>query len=499
MQPPQLAGLRNYDTDMWHRFDSSRDSGAALATPLAGEFFIGERLREIRSPYDQHLIGVTTDCTQTDVDRAVLSARSALQRGLPAWKRADVLDRVAQYLTVHKEKFALLVCDESAKPIRTARVEVDRAISTFRLSATQARSLTGDVVAMDATASGEGRIGFTVRVPVGVVGAIAPFNFPLNLVAHKVGPSIAAGCPIVLKPAGQTPMTSIALATCLIEECELPPDWIHVVPGPGAEVGNAIVDHPGIALITFTGSPEVGWEIRRRVPKKRVGLELGNNAPVIVESDSDWKSAATKIRTAGFSHAGQSCISTQRILVHRDIAEDFTRLFLEEVSSIVVGDPRFDVTEMSTLISAAETARVQSWIDEAVEQGATLLCGGKTTPEGILEPTVLSNVSPSMKVNRCEVFGPVVTIAEYTELQDAFDIANDSDFGLQAAVFTGRLDVALQAMKKLDFGGVIVNDVPTYRADQQPYGGVRDSGNTREGPAYSVREMTEIRMVILNP
>lgn len=483
---------------MWLRLDSSRDSGEALATPLAGEFHIGERLKEIRSPYDRHLIGVTTDCTSADVDRAVLSARSALHTGLPAWKRADVLDRAAQYLTDHKERFALLVCDESAKPIRTARAEVDRAISTFRLSASQARTLTGEVVAMDATSSGEGRIGFTVRVPVGVVGAIAPFNFPLNLVAHKVGPSIAAGCPIVLKPAGQTPLTSIALATCLIEECGLPPDWIHVVPGPGSEVGNAIVDHPSIALITFTGSPDVGWEIRRRAPKKRVGLELGNNAPVIIEPDSDWRSAASKIRTAGFSHAGQSCISTQRILVHRDIAEEFTELLLDEISTIAVGDPRLDETEMSTLISSAERQRVQSWIEEAVAQGATLLCGGETTPDGILRPTVLSDTSPSMKVNRCEVFGPVVTITEYTELEQAFDVANDSDFGLQAAIFTGRLDVALRAMRVLDFGGVVVNDVPTYRADQQPYGGVRDSGNTREGPAYTVREMTEIRMVILN-
>lgn len=484
---------------MWNELESSRTTGSPVSTPIAGLRHTGPRVREIRSPYDDSLVGTTTDCTADDVDRAVDSARIALRRGLPAWERAEVLDRVALLLRERKEDFARLICDESAKPIRTARLEVDRAISTMQISGSQARTLTGEVVPMDASVSGEGRIGFTLRVPIGIVGAIAPFNFPLNLVAHKVGPAIAAGCPIVLKPAGQTPLTSIALATALIDECGLPPDWIHVVPGPGSEVGNAIVDHPDIALITFTGSPDVGWQIRSRAPKKKVGLELGNNAPVIIEPDADWRLAATKIKTAGFSHAGQSCISTQRILVHREITEVFTRALVEEVEGIVVGDPRHESTEVSALISTRERDRVDSWIAEAVEQGARILCGGRVSQNGVLAPTVLVDVSPEMKVNRCEVFGPVVTVSQYSDLDDAISMANDSDFGLQAAIFTARMDSAIRAMRSLDFGGVVVNDVPTYRADQQPYGGVRDSGNTREGPAYSVREMTETRMIILNP
>lgn len=434
-----------------------------------------------------------------EVDQAVASARLALKRGLAGWERAEILDRAARYLSENKEPFARLVCDESAKPIRTARVEVDRAVSTFQFSAAEARTLSGEVIAMDASQSGHGRLGFTLRVPIGVIGAISPFNFPLNLVVHKVGPAIAAGCPVVLKPASQTPLTSIFLTTMLIEECGLPADWIHVVPGSGAVIGDVLVDHPDVALITFTGSPDVGWSIRSRAPKKRVGLELGNNAPVILEPDGDWRTAATKIRTAGFSHAGQSCISTQRILVHSSIEDAFTDALLSEVATIVVGDPQDESTEVSSLISRSECARVQSWIDEAVEQGARLLHGGHLTADGVLEPTVLSNVRRDMKVSKCEVFGPVVVISTYDDLREAMTSANDSDFGLQAGIFTSRLDAALAAIRELDFGGVVVNDVPTYRADQQPYGGLRDSGNTREGPAYSVREMTEMRMVVINP
>lgn len=483
---------------MWQFLDSARRTSEPVGLPIAGEIWSAGPTREIRSPYDGTLVGSVVQCGAPEVSRAVESARIALKRGLPAWQRADILDRAARSLSENKERFARLVCDESAKPIRTARVEVDRAISTFQFSAAQARTLAGEVVAMDASPSGHGRLGFTLRVPIGVVGAIAPFNFPLNLVAHKVGPAIAAGCPVVLKPASQTPLTSIALARMLVEECELPADWIHVTVGPGGDVGNAIVDHPDIALVTFTGSPDVGWSIRSRSPKKRVGLELGNNAPLIVEPDADWQSAAAKVKVAGFSHAGQSCISTQRIYVHRSIADDFVRLLVQEVSSIVVGDPRDETTEVSSLISLEERSRVSEWIADAVAGGATIQCGGTVSEDGILLPTVLTNVSSEMKVNCCEVFGPVVTVSPYDTLEEALRLANDSDFGLQAGIFTSRIDAALGAIRDLDFGGVVINDVPTYRADQQPYGGLRDSGNTREGPAYSVREMTEIRMVIVN-
>jgi acyl-CoA reductase-like NAD-dependent aldehyde dehydrogenase len=400
-------------------------------------------------------------------------------------------------LAARREEFAQLIARESAKPIRTARIEVDRAVGTFEFSAAEARKLAGEMIPMEALAAGEGKIGFTLRVPVGVIGAIAPFNFPLNLVVHKVGPAIAAGCPIVLKPASQTPFSSIALAEMLIDECGLPSDWLHVVTGGGSTVGNALVDHPDIALITFTGSPEVGWSIRSRAPRKKVGLELGNNAPIVIEADGDWKTAAAKIRLAGFSHAGQSCISTQRIFVHSSIAEEFTCELISQVSTLVVGDPLDEATEVSALISLSERDRVASWIHEASTQGATIACGGKLDENGVLLPTIILNAQPEMKVCSHEVFGPVVTVTIYDEVGQALEMANNSDFGLQAAIFTSRIDTALQAIRTLDFGGVVVNDVPTFRADQQPYGGVRDSGNTREGPAYSVKEMTEIRMVML--
>ena len=474
------------------------DSMEITRIPICGERWnsSGSSI-DVVDPYQHKVIGRIPACTSVEIDRAVAQARGALKRGLPQWQRAKILDVAAVRLAARREEFAQLIARESAKPIRTARIEVDRAVGTFEFSAAEARKLAGEMIPMEALAAGEGKIGFTLRVPVGVIGAIAPFNFPLNLVVHKVGPAIAAGCPIILKPASQTPFTSIALAEMLIDECGLPSDWLHVVTGGGSTVGNALVDHPDIALITFTGSPEVGWSIRSRAPRKKVGLELGNNAPIVIEADGDWKTASAKIRLAGFSHAGQSCISTQRIFVHSSIAADFTRELISQVSTLVVGDPLDEATEVSALISLAERDRVASWIHEATTQGATIACGGTLDENGVLLPTVILNARPEMKVCSCEVFGPVVTVTTYDEVSNALEMANDSDFGLQAAIFTSRIDTALQAIKTLDFGGVVVNDVPTFRADQQPYGGLRDSGNTREGPAYSVKEMTEIRMVML--
>ena len=474
------------------------DSMEITRIPLCGERWnsSGSSI-DVVDPFQRKVIGRIPACTSVEVDRAVAQARGALKRGLPQWQRAKILDVAAVRLAARREEFAQLIARESAKPIRTARIEVDRAVGTFEFSAAEARKLAGEMIPMEALAAGEGKIGFTLRVPVGVIGAIAPFNFPLNLVVHKVGPAIAAGCPIILKPASQTPFTSIALAEMLIDECGLPSDWLHVVTGGGSTVGNALVDHPDIALITFTGSPEVGWSIRSRAPRKKVGLELGNNAPIVIEADGDWKTAAAKIRLAGFSHAGQSCISTQRIFVHSSIAADFTRELISQVSTLVVGDPLDEATEVSALISLAERDRVASWIHEATTQGATIACGGTLDENGVLLPTIILNARPEMKVCSREVFGPVVTVTTYDEVGNALEMANDSDFGLQAAIFTSRIDTALQAIKTLDFGGVVVNDVPTFRADQQPYGGLRDSGNTREGPAYSVKEMTEIRMVML--
>ena len=453
----------------------------------------------VRSPYDDSVIGEVPAQTAADVDRAVAIAKQALHANpLPLWKRAEILDRAALRLTERREEFAQIIAREAAKPIRTARVEAERAAGTFQFAAAEARTLSGEMIPLDAIPSGEGKLGFTLRVPIGVVGAIAPFNFPLNLVVHKVGPAIAAGCPVVLKPASQTPFSSLALARMLIDECGLPPEYLQVVTGGGGTVGNALVDHPDVALITFTGSPDVGWSIRARAPRKRVGLELGNNAPCIIQPDGDWRSAAAKIKVAGFSHAGQSCISTQRVLVHRSIAAEFIAELAAHVESLIVGDPLDDATEVSALISTAERDRVVGWIEEATAAGATIAAGGVVQADGVLRPTLIANASHEMKVCSQEVFGPVVAVAAYDTLDEAIALANDTRFGLQASIFTADITVALHAVRSLDFGGVLVNEVPTWRADQQPYGGLRDSGNTREGPAYSVREMTEIKMVVLS-
>lgn len=453
----------------------------------------------VRSPYDQQVIGEIPSQTAADVDAAVARAKSALAAGpLPLWKRAQILDLAAQRLAARRDEFAELIAREAAKPIKTARVEAERAVGTFQFAAAEARKLGGEMIPLDAIPAGEGKLGFTLRVPIGVVGAIAPFNFPLNLVVHKVAPAIAAGCPVVLKPASQTPFSSLRLAEMLIDECGLPADHLIVVTGGGSTVGNAIVDHPDIALITFTGSPEVGWSIRARAPRKRVGLELGNNAPVIIEPDGDWATAAAKIKMAGFSHAGQSCISTQRVLVHRSLEQQFTEALVQHVGTLVVGDPMDEATDVSALISTSERDRVESWIDEAVGQGATVAAGGRRNDDGVLMPTVITDARHEMKVCAKEVFGPVVTITAYDTVDEAIALANDTEYGLQAAIFTSSISTAMKAVHALDFGGVLVNEVPTWRADQQPYGGLRDSGNTREGPAFTIKEMTEIRMIVLS-
>jgi acyl-CoA reductase-like NAD-dependent aldehyde dehydrogenase len=471
---------------------------ADWSVPIGGsEVTTGEWI-EVRAPYDNALLGRVPACGPEQVDAAVRAAKAALDAGpLPAWKRAEILDRAAQLLSERTEDLARVIAAESAKPIKTARVEAQRAVSTFTFAAVAARTLAGDVVPMEASAAGEGKLAFTLRVPFGVVGAISPFNFPLNLVAHKLAPAIAAGCPVVLKPASQTPLSAITLARLLLDECGLPAGHLNVVTGGGGTVGNAIVDHPDIALITFTGSPDVGWGIRGRAARKKVGLELGNNAPLIIEPSADVETAAKKVAVAGFSHAGQSCISTQRIYVHESVRERFLDTLVPLVEALVVGDPLDEQTDVSALISTGERDRVQSWVDEAVASGAEILAGGKVREDGVLAPTVLGGVTPDMKVCASEVFGPVVGVATYTDLDDALRLANDSRYGLQAAIFTADLADAMKAARTLDYGGVLVNEVPTFRADQQPYGGNRDSGNTREGPQWAVREMTEERLIII--
>src|SRR5262245_58518935 len=469
-----------------------------IGVPIGDERVTTDDEIVVASPYDGSEIGRVPSCGAAQVYRAVAAAKARLAEPLPAHERAAILDRAAALLAERQEDFARTIAQDASKPTRTARIEAGRAVDTFRFSAVEARSLTGEVVPLDASVPGTGKLGFTLRVPVGVVGAISPFNFPLNLVCHKVAPAIAAGCPTVLKPASQTPLSALALAGLLLDDCGLPPGWLNVVTGSGGAVGDPLVLHDDVATITFTGSPPVGWSIRAKAPRKKVSLELGNNSPVILEADGDWRTAAAKLKVAGFSHAGQSCISSQRIYVHRSIHDDFVAELVDQVATLVVGPPLDEGTDVSALISAGDTSRVKEWIDEAVEGGAKVATGGEVGDDGVLRPTVLTGVQPEMKVCADEVFGPLLGVAAYDGLDEAIALANDTRYGLQAAVFTSRVDVALAAARRLDYGGVLVNEVPTWRADQQPYGGVRDSGNTREGPHYTVREMTEPRLVVLS-
>jgi acyl-CoA reductase-like NAD-dependent aldehyde dehydrogenase len=454
-------------------------------------------LTEIRAPYDGRLVAKVPEAGARDVRRAVDSAVAALRRGdFARVDRIRVLEQAAAAINDRREHFARAIALESAKPLKTARVEAARAVETFAFAAAEARRFAGEVVPMDATTAGAGKTAFTLRVPVGVVAAISPFNFPLNLVAHKLAPAIAAGCPVVLKPAPQTPVTALLLAE-LLDGLGVPAGWLNVVPG-GAAAGETLVAHEDVPFVTFTGSSKVGWEIAAGAPRKKVRLELGANSPLIVDTPGDWETAASKAAAAGFSYAGQSCISTQRVYVHADVADDFVEAFVRRVEALVVGDPLAEDTDVSSLISEAATERVKEWIDEAVAAGAKVLVGGDVV-EGVLAPTVVEGAPAGTRLQSEEIFGPVVTITRYESFDEALSLANDSRYGLQAGVYTADLGKALRAAKTLEFGGVLINDVPTNRADQQPYGGVKDSGNTREGPAYAIEEMTELRLITLQP
>jgi acyl-CoA reductase-like NAD-dependent aldehyde dehydrogenase len=450
---------------------------------------------DILSPYDGSLVGRVAKGGATEARRAVDAAARAMEEPLPAHERAAILDRTAHLVDERAEEIARTISSEAGKPMKAARVEVARATSTITMAAVEARTLAGDVVPMDASPAGAGKLALTLRVPVGVVGAISPFNFPFNLVAHKVAPALAAGCSVVLKPASQTPLSALLLAE-LETEAGLPAGWLNVVCGSASEIGDVLVRDERVALITFTGSSGVGWKLRERAPRKRVNLELGNATPVIVAADADLDDVATRLAANAFSFAGQSCISVQRIYVERAAYDAFLEHFLPKVEALVVGDPADDATDVGPLIAPTERDRVLEWIEEATARGARVLTGGNFDG-GLLRPTVVADVPPDAKVACEEVFGPLCTVSPYDSLDEAIALANGTRYGLQAGVFTRDVKAALRAARQLDFGGVTINEAPTFRADQMPYGGVKDSGNTREGPAYAVREMTEERLVVL--
>jgi len=453
---------------------------------------------EVSSPYDGSVVGRVPLADAALAERAIDVAADAFAGGgLAQHERAEILDRAAALVAERVDDLTATIAAEAGKPMKTARVEAQRAAGTLTFSAVEARKLTGETVPMAASAAGAGKLGVVLRLPYGVVGAISPFNFPLNLVAHKLGPAIAAGNAVVLKPAGQTPISSIKLAEIFVE-AGLPEGWLNVVCGPGSEVGEAIVASEKVGAISFTGSAPVGWDIRSRAPRKKVNLELGSTAPLIVMDDGDWERAADGARLHAFSHAGQSCISVQRILLHSEIAGRFLDRLVTNVEDLKVGDPMDEETDVGPLISPADRDRVKKWVDEAVEAGTELLTGGELVDEGrCLAPTVLKGAPREAHVWCDEIFGPVATVAEVSNLDEAIELANDGRFGLQAGIFTRDMGRGLDAVQRLEFGGVLVNEVPTFRADQMPYGGIKDSGNTREGPAYSIREMTEERFVTL--
>ena len=465
---------------------------------VAGEWMETGEWSEVNSPYDGTLIGRVPKGDAVLVGKAVEAARSAFDAGeFPAHERAAVLDRAAELVGEREDDLTMTIAAEAGKPVKTARVEAQRCVSTMQFSAVAARTLTGHTVPMEAGAAGEGKLGIVIRVPYGVVGAISPFNFPLNLVGHKLGPAIAAGNAIVLKPAGQTPISAIKLAE-IFYDAGLPENWLHVVCGSGSDVGNAIVEDDRIGAITFTGSAPVGWSIRSKAPHKKVNLELGSSAPLIVNEDGDWETAADKAKLHAYSHAGQSCISIQRILLHESIADQFTERFVNNVESLVTGDPMDENTDVGPVISQDDRDRVKEWIDEAASQGGEILTGGELVDEDrCIAPTVIRGEPRECHTWKDEIFGPVATIHTFKTFDEALEMANDSRYGLQAGVFTHDLQVAFRAHRDLEVGGVVIGDVPSFRADQMPYGGAKDSGVGREGVRAAMEDLTYERVLVL--
>lgn len=452
---------------------------------------------EIRSPYDGTLIARVVQGRREHAEAAIAAAVKAFgtTRRLPAFERQRVLRRISASIAERKEEFSRTLAQEAGKPIKGARIEVERAIFTFNVAAEESTRIYGEYLPLDWQEFTAGRWGIVRRFPLGPIAGITPFNFPINLVAHKVAPAIAAGCPMVLKPAPQTPVCSLLLAEC-VQQAGWPDGGLNVLPLSNEDAGLLVTDDR-IKLISFTGSVPVGWDIKRRAGKKKVVLELGGNAAVIVHSDADLSYAADRCLTGGFAYAGQTCISVQRILVEHSVYGKFADLLIEGVKKLKVGDPLDDSTDVGPLIRESDAVRTAVWIDEAVRAGARLLCGGNR--EGlIVEPTVLTGTRPDMKVNSQEVFGPVVTVEPYKDFDQALRMVNNSAYGMQAGIFTRDAKLLFQAYDELEVGGVIAGDVPSFRVDHMPYGGVKDSGLGREGLRYAIEEMTEPKLLVMN-
>ncbi len=462
---------------------------------IGGEWKTLAETFEVTSPYDRRVLAEVGFAGAAEALEGVDAAFAAMADPLPAWRRAELLEAIANGLDGRVAELAETICAESGKPIKAARVEAGRSAGVYRLAAAEARTLTGEGVPV-ATAKGEGHVAWTMRVPIGVIAAITPFNFPLNLCAHKLAPALAAGCAVVHKPAEKTPLSALILAE-VYEAAGVPAGWLNVLCGDAPAIGEVFADDDRVRMISFTGSDRVGWSIRERAARKKVALELGNISPLIVAADGDLELAADKVTTHAFGFSGQTCVSVQRVMVERSCLDQFVALLKPRVEALVVGDPADEATDLGPLIDAGARERVASWIAEAVEGGATILAGGGETEDGLLRPTVLTDVPADASLSTCEVFGPACVISAFDDLDEAFERANATEFGLQAAIFTGSIDKAMAAAATLDFGSVMINEAPEWRADEIPYGGTKASGNTKEGPHAAVREMTEERLVVI--
>jgi acyl-CoA reductase-like NAD-dependent aldehyde dehydrogenase len=431
------------------------------------------------------------------VQGCIGTAHEALRRDGPPqpYERAEVLERAVVLLGERAERFARSIGDEAGKPIALARAEVERALDTLRYAAIEARTLAGEVVPMAGSSAGAGTVGLTLRVPVGVVAAITPFNFPLNLVCHKLAPAIAAGCPVVHKPASATPLTSVLLHELLVDAGQ-DPDRLHLVTGSGSEVGDALAVDPRIRHVSFTGSSEVGWQLPKRAHRARVSLELGNSTPLVVFDDADLGAVVEATARVGYAFAGQSCIAVQRLLVQRTAYDEVVERMADAVRGVRFGDPADEEVASGPVIDEGARDQVLARIREAVDAGARLVTGGDHDGN-VIEPALLADVDPRLDVSCAELFGPAVVMTPFDDEAEAMALANGTPYGLQAGVYTADVTRAIRMAERLEFGGVTVNVPPTFRSDQMPYGGTKESGNTKEGPRWAVRELTQERLVLL--
>ncbi|GAB4132401.1 MAG: aldehyde dehydrogenase family protein [Bacteroidia bacterium] len=461
----------------------------------AGQFIQTNDELKVLNPFSGEIVARTFRAGKDQLEAAILKAQEVKEqmKNLPSWKRCEILKTIADALLMDKERLASILAMESAKPLMHARTEIERAAQTFFIAAEESKRLPKEYLSLDWTTAGTGKEGIVKYFPAGLVAGIAPFNFPMNLAVHKIAPAIAAGCPIILKPASSTPLSTLELAK-IIDATDLPKGAVAVLP-MDRKAGNQLVTDERFALLSFTGSPEVGWEMKSNAGRKKVVLELGGNAGTIITPTADLQHAVNRAVAGGFSYSGQVCIHAQRFIVHRSVFAAFTEAFVDRVKKLKQGNPLEHDTELSSMIDEENATRVENWVNEAVAAGARLLCGGKRNGT-FYEATVLTNTKAEMKVCCEEVFGPVVTVEVYDDFDEAIRYINNTRFGLQAGIFTHDQREIDQAFDQIEAGGVIVNDVPTFRVDHMPYGGVKDSGSGREGVRYAILDMMEPKILV---